>query len=59
MAGEWRELHGDDWRDAVAFYGEIRSEPRFQDYYTLRPHLAEITVPALVCRGISTTRSIP
>ncbi|WP_067452127.1 alpha/beta fold hydrolase [Actinomadura macra] len=51
QAREWRDLHGDDWRDVVGFYGETRSGARFQEYYTVRPHLAEITVPTLVCRG--------
>lgn len=51
QAREWRMLHGDDWRDAVEFYSRTRSGPQFQEYYTLRPHLAEITVPTLVCRG--------
>lgn len=50
-AREWAYLHGDTWREAVAFYGATRSSPGFQEYYTLRPHLAELTLPTLVCRG--------
>ncbi|AXK88894.1 Pimeloyl-ACP methyl ester carboxylesterase [Nocardia farcinica] len=51
QAREWRELHGEDWRAAVDFYAETRRTPAFQDFYTLRPRLSEITVPTLVCRG--------
>lgn len=51
QAREWQSLHGDDWRDAVAFYGQTRSVPGFQDYYTLRAELALIEVPTLICRG--------
>jgi pimeloyl-ACP methyl ester carboxylesterase len=51
QAREWRDLHGDDWREVVAFYGKTRSGPGFQDYYTLRPHLADLDVPTLICRG--------
>lgn len=51
QAREWQTLHGDDWRDAVAFYAATRSTAEFQQYYTLRPHLAELDVPTLVCRG--------
>lgn len=51
QAREWQHLHGDDWRDAVSFYAETRSTEQFQHYFTLRPHLADIDVPTLVCRG--------
>lgn len=51
QAREWRELHGADWREAVAFYAATRSAAGFQEYYTLRAQLAEIDVPTLVCRG--------
>ncbi len=51
QAREWRALHGEDWRDAVAFYAATRSAPGFQEYYTLRPHLGGIDVPTLICRG--------
>lgn len=51
QAREWQQLHGDDWRDAVAFYAATRSTAEFQEYFTLRPHLSEIDVPTLVCRG--------
>lgn len=51
QAREWRMLHGDDWRTAVEFYAHTRGAPGFQEYYTLRPHLPELNVPTLVCRG--------
>ncbi|OBI58140.1 alpha/beta hydrolase [Mycolicibacterium fortuitum] len=51
QAREWNDLHGDDWRDAVRFYAETRSTEQFQEYFTLRPHLADIDVPTLICRG--------
>ncbi|MGW4124510.1 alpha/beta fold hydrolase [Nocardia sp. NPDC004711] len=51
QAREWQTLHGDDWRDAIAFYAETRATAEFQEYLTLRPHLADLTVPTLVCRG--------
>ncbi len=51
QAREWQDLHGSDWRDAVAFYAKTRSTAAFQDYYTLRPHLSELKVPTLICRG--------
>jgi pimeloyl-ACP methyl ester carboxylesterase len=51
QAQEWQTLHGDDWRDAIDFYAKTRSTSEFQDYFTLRPHLADVGVPTLVCRG--------
>ncbi len=51
QAREWQTLHGDDWRDAIAFYAATRSTTEFQQYYTLRHHLAELDVPTLVSRG--------
>jgi pimeloyl-ACP methyl ester carboxylesterase len=51
QAREWQTLHGDDWRDAVKFYAETRSTAEFQSYFTLEPHLVDIAVPTLVCRG--------
>jgi pimeloyl-ACP methyl ester carboxylesterase len=51
QAREWRMLHGDDWREAVEFYARTRSAAGFQDYYTLRPHLAKLETPTLICRG--------
>ncbi|MBA0045195.1 alpha/beta fold hydrolase [Mycobacteroides sp. LB1] len=51
QAREWRTLHGDDWRVAVDFYAKTRSTTNFQEYFTVRPHLAELNVPTLVCRG--------
>ncbi|MFE9328468.1 alpha/beta fold hydrolase [Nocardia sp. NPDC052278] len=51
QAREWQTLHGDDWRAAVDFYAKTRATTEFQDYFTLRPHLADLAVPTLVCRG--------
>ncbi|MCU1645764.1 MAG: 2-hydroxymuconic semialdehyde hydrolase [Nocardia sp.] len=48
---EWRSLHGEDWRAAVDFYAKTRSGADFQEFFTLRKHLADLTVPTLVCRG--------
>ncbi|MGE0304420.1 MAG: alpha/beta fold hydrolase [Acidimicrobiia bacterium] len=51
QAKEWRVLHGEDWREVVAFYGATRSSPGFQEYFTLRDSLDQIDVPTLICRG--------
>lgn len=51
QAREWQSLHGDDWRTAVDFYAKTRIGPQFQEFFTLRPHLADLAVPTLVCRG--------
>lgn len=51
QAREWRTLHGEDWRDAVAFYGRARSTPGLQEYLTIRNDLSGIDVPTLICRG--------
>lgn len=51
QAREWLRLHGEDWRDAVAFYARARSSDGFQDYYTLRELLADIATPTLIMRG--------
>jgi pimeloyl-ACP methyl ester carboxylesterase len=47
----WQRFHGDDWRDAVTFYGRVRNDPALQEYLTLRPHLAALDLPTLVSRG--------
>jgi pimeloyl-ACP methyl ester carboxylesterase len=47
----WRLFHGDDWRDAVGFFFRARNDPALQEHLTLRPRLAEITIPTLVTRG--------
>lgn len=51
QAREWAQLHGPDWRDAVAFYARARGTPGLQDYLTVRDELAAITMPTLICRG--------
>jgi len=51
QAREWRQLHGEDWADVVAFYAKTRSTTAFQNYFTLEPQLADITAPTLICRG--------
>lgn len=51
QAREWRSLHGDDWQDVIAFYSATRSADGFQDYYSLRDRLSEVTAPTLICRG--------
>lgn len=47
----WRWVHGDDWRDAVAFYARARRDAALQQHLTLRPRLAELTLPTLIARG--------
>lgn len=51
QAREWRVLHGEDWRTAIDFYAKTRSTESFQEYFTVRPFLADITVRTLICRG--------
>jgi pimeloyl-ACP methyl ester carboxylesterase len=51
QARAWQLLHGDRWREAVAFYFATRSTDTFQEYFTLRPLLSQVTVPTLICRG--------
>ncbi len=51
QAREWAQLHGPDWRDAVAFYARARATPGLQDCLTVRDELAAITMPTLICRG--------
>lgn len=48
---EYQRQHGEDWEDAVKFYFETRNGPEFQSYLTLRPDLARLIVPTLICRG--------
>lgn len=51
QAREWAQLHGPDWREAVAFYARARGTPGLQDYLTVRDELAAIPMPTLICRG--------
>lgn len=51
QAREWAQLHGPDWRDAVAYYAKARATPGLQEYLTVREELSSILVPTLICRG--------
>lgn len=48
---KWQRYHGTDWRGAVAFYGRVRNNPQLQEHLTIRPWLAELTMPTLITRG--------
>jgi pimeloyl-ACP methyl ester carboxylesterase len=48
---KWQRYHGEDWRRAVSFYGRVRNDPQLQDHLTVRPWLAELTLPTLITRG--------
>lgn len=48
---KWQRYHGADWRRAVSFYGQVRNDPDLQDHLTIRPWLAELTMPTLITRG--------
>lgn len=47
----WTRFHGEDWREAVSFYGRVRKDTALQDYLTTRPFLQELTLPTLITRG--------
>ncbi|MGW6454359.1 alpha/beta fold hydrolase [Streptomyces sp. NPDC055078] len=47
----WERGHGSDWREVLDFYARARTDRNLQQYLTLRPHLAEIQAPVLICRG--------
>lgn len=47
----WQRFHGEDWRTAVSFYGRVRNDPDLQAHLTIRPWLAELTMPTLITRG--------
>jgi pimeloyl-ACP methyl ester carboxylesterase len=51
QANRWRWLHGVDWQEKVAFYGQARQDQALQQYLTIRPRLAELTLPTLITRG--------
>jgi pimeloyl-ACP methyl ester carboxylesterase len=48
---KWQRYHGEDWRQAVTFYGRVRNDPDLQAHLTIRPWLAELTLPTLITRG--------
>lgn len=48
---KWQRYHGEDWRRAVTFYGRVRNQPDLQEHLTIRPWLAELTMPTLITRG--------
>lgn len=47
----WQRFHGEDWKDAVRFYGRVRNDPELQRHLTLRPHLQILDLPTLITRG--------
>lgn len=47
----WQRFHGEDWKDAVRFYGRVRNDPELQRHLTLRPKLAALDLPTLITRG--------
>lgn len=51
QVNRWRWLHGADWQEKVAFYGQARQDRALQAYLTVRPRLAELTLPTLITRG--------
>lgn len=55
----WLEMHGEDWRDVLAFYAAVRADHALQEYLTLRPHLAKIAAPTLITRGDLDDRAHP
>lgn len=55
----WLEMHGEDWRDVLAFYARTRADQALQEYLTLRPHLAAIVAPTLITRGDLDDRAHP
>ena len=50
-AQQLRRMHGDDWREVVAFYARARASDGFQEYYTLGDSVVDIVVPTLILRG--------
>ena len=50
-ADAWKAMHGEDWVEAVKFYGRARIDQELQQHLTLREHIADIEAPTLVMRG--------
>lgn len=48
---KWQRYHGENWRQAVSFYGRIRNNADLQEHLTIRPWLSELTMPTLITRG--------
>lgn len=47
----WEWFHGEDWKDAVRFYGSARKDETLQEYLTIHSRLSELTLPTLITRG--------
>ena len=47
-AEAFKAMHGEDWLEAVQFYGQARLDPALQSHLTLRDHIQEIQAPTLV-----------
>lgn len=46
-----RATHGDDWRDVMRNYMNIRNNPDVQEYLNLRELAKQVTTPTLIMRG--------
>ena len=62
--GDWQNIpepqqenyalrHGDDWKDVVLNYFNIRNKPELQEYFGLRDLVSQIKAPMLILRGDS------
>jgi len=47
----YQRQHGDDWRDVVLNYFNIRNNPALQEYFNLRDLIPQIQAPMLVLHG--------
>jgi pimeloyl-ACP methyl ester carboxylesterase len=47
----WKYCHGEDWREVITTYFEHRKDPALQEYLTVRPYIAEMSTPTLICRS--------
>jgi pimeloyl-ACP methyl ester carboxylesterase len=47
-AEAFKAMHGEDWMEAVRFYGMARLDPSLQQHLTLRDHIPDIQPPTLV-----------
>jgi pimeloyl-ACP methyl ester carboxylesterase len=47
-AEAFEAMHGEDWMEAVRFYGQARLDPALQQHLTLRDHIPNIQAPTLV-----------
>ena len=46
-----RQTHGEDWRDVMQNYMNIRNDPSVQEYLNLRESSKSVTCPTLIMRG--------